>query len=72
MRLCPHIARANPWIVSAIELAMKTVPIGIIDLAPELAMLACRRRVAGKQTGCPSAVMGLQAQPVIRGICGKL
>src|SRR5580704_9574798 len=72
IRLRTHIAGANAWIVAAIEPAVEIMPVGIIEPASGLAMLACRRRLTGEHTGRPSAVMGLQAQSVVRGACGQL
>ena len=53
---------ADARVVPAIEQAVRAVPLGIIEPTPCIAVLARGRRLTGKQTGCPSAVMRLQTQ----------
>ena len=67
-----HIAGANAGIVPAVEPAVGTVPLGIVKSAPRLAVIAGSRRLSGKHTGRPSAVMGLQTRPIVRRPRGQL
>ena len=70
MDLRTHVAGADTRIVPAIEQAVGIVPLGIIKLAPGLAVLAGSPRLPGKQTRRPGAVMRLQAQAIIRSAGG--
>ena len=72
MGLRAHVARAHARVVAAIEQAVGAVPLRIIEPAPRLAVLAGSRRLAGKQTGRPGAVMRLQTQSVVRVVRGQL
>ena len=72
MDLRTEVAGAHARIVPAIEQAVEAVPLGIIEPAPRLAVLARGRRLAGKQTGRPGAVMRLQTQPIVRVVRGQL
>jgi len=53
-------AGAHAGIVPAIKQAVRAVPLGVIEPAPHLAVLASRRRVAGVHTSRPGAVTCLQ------------
>ena len=60
MGLRTQVARARARVVPAIELMLEAVPLGIIEPAPLLAVIARRRRLAGEQTSRPSAMVRLQ------------
>src|SRR6516162_1133274 len=72
MHLRTDVAGAHAGVVPAIKQAVRAVALGIIEAAPRLAMLAASRRLAGKQAGCPGAVMRLQVQSIVRGARGQL
>ena len=72
MHLRTHVASANARVMSAIEPVVETMPPGIVKPTTSFAVLAGSRRFAGKQIGRPSAVMGLQAQSIVRGVRGQL
>ena len=50
---------------------MEAVPLGIIELAPRLAVLARGHRLAGEQTGRPGAVVRLEPQFVVGAVRGQ-
>ena len=61
MGLSADEAAADARIVPTILQAVRTVPFGILEPPPRLAMLTGRRRITGKQRGRPGTVMRLQA-----------
>ena len=69
---CANIAGADAGIVATIKQAMGAVPLGIIELAPRLAVRARGGRLAGERTGRPGAMVRLQTQFVVRLARGQL
>src|SRR5262245_64483144 len=59
-------------VMPAIELMKGSVPLGIIESAPHLTVLARHRRFAEEQRGCPGTVVGLQTQFIVLVVCGEL
>jgi hypothetical protein len=59
-------------IVTTKEQTVRTMLVRVVELASGFTMLAAWCRLAAKQTGCPGAVVRLQAQPAVGPISGQL
>jgi hypothetical protein len=59
-------------IVTAIALMVEAVSLGIIELAPCVAVIARRRRLAAVQGGRPRAVVRLEEKVIVLIVCGEL
>ena len=72
MDLRSKVTGAYARVVSTIELAMEAVPLGIVELATRLAVVARGSQVAGEQTGRPGAVVRLEPQFVVGVVRGQV